>query len=221
MITGFTRQKLAFKPSLAEHGQVLALHPDVQPDELLLSSEVCTIGRSPLVCQVIVENNKIVSRVHAKIERQGPRYVLLDANSVNGTFVNGRRIYEAHLLADGDQIGLGSPTALLRFNDPDPTIPILSRLTYNEQTLAFAFNKQPLELSPNQFRLLHHLYQHAGEVCTQESCAEAVWGKDYHSYSDTALHREIANLRKKLRQLDPDVEDMIQTRKGQGYVLDH
>ena len=53
--------------------------------EQILDTDTCTIGRAP-TCQIIVSRN-IVSRVHARIERDGLRYLLHDAGSANGTFV--------------------------------------------------------------------------------------------------------------------------------------
>jgi DNA-binding response OmpR family regulator len=86
--------------------------------------------------------------------------------------------------------------------------------------MTFYLEERPLSLTPQQFRLLSHLYQHAGEVCTRERCAEAIWGRDYDPGMDAdALDRAIANLRAQLRQVDPD-SDLIQTRRGLGYVLE-
>lgn len=47
-----------------------------------------------------------VSRRHARIVERGGRAVVLDDRSMNGTWVNGRRI-EAAMLSDGDVIVLG------------------------------------------------------------------------------------------------------------------
>lgn len=47
-----------------------------------------------------------VSRRHARIVERNGRAVLLDDRSLNGTWVNGRRI-EAAILSDGDEILLG------------------------------------------------------------------------------------------------------------------
>jgi pSer/pThr/pTyr-binding forkhead associated (FHA) protein len=84
-----------------------------QPASYLLEANLCTIGRSPL-CQLLIAH-PIVSRLHAKIERQGAHYLLSDVGSVNGTFLNGRRLGKPHLLLDGDLIGLGSAVPILRF----------------------------------------------------------------------------------------------------------
>jgi pSer/pThr/pTyr-binding forkhead associated (FHA) protein len=78
-----------------------------------LETDLCTIGRSPLCCLRIA--HPVVSRLHARIERQGAVYLLSDMGSANGTYLNGRRLDKAHRLLDGDLIGLGSAVPLLRF----------------------------------------------------------------------------------------------------------
>ena len=58
------------------------------------------IGRSA-TCQVCFPKDlAIVSRVHARIVREGNRFMLMD-QSTNGTFVNGKQVKEA-ILKDGD-----------------------------------------------------------------------------------------------------------------------
>jgi len=198
-------------------GRLIALHQDVQEREYTLEKDVYTIGRSA-TCQIVVPLN-VVSRLHAKIERVGPRYVLSDVGSANGTFVNSRQIHTQHLLKDRDMIGLGAPAPLLRFVDPDPTSVPASRLRYDDQTMTFFLEGQAVDLSPAQFRLLHYLYQHAGTVCTRESCAQAIWGRDYDPPLDTeALDRAISNLRGQLRKIAAKA-DLIETRRGLGYLL--
>jgi pSer/pThr/pTyr-binding forkhead associated (FHA) protein len=49
-----------------------------------------------------------VSRRHARIRIGGERTTLLDLDSKNGTWVNGRRVEGEADLADGDEIRLGS-----------------------------------------------------------------------------------------------------------------
>jgi DNA-binding response OmpR family regulator len=190
----------------------------VQPAKFYLMNDVSTIGRSPQ-CDVVVES-KIVSRLHARVERNGPRYLLYDNHSANGTFVNGRRLREPHVLQDEDQIGLSRPTPVLFFADADPTVIIPGQLLYDEGSMTFFLNKKPLELTLAQFRLLFHLYQHAGDVCTRESCAEVLWGRDYDPGLDAeALDQTISKLRQKFREISPEAE-IVKTVRGLGYVLD-
>ncbi len=100
--------------------RLIALFKSIQPDEYVMVADVCTIGRS-LTCDIIVPAGS-VSRRHARIERRGTHYFLCDAGSSHGTFVNGRRIQEPHLLRDQDLISLSSDAPVLRFEDPDSTL---------------------------------------------------------------------------------------------------
>jgi DNA-binding response OmpR family regulator len=204
-------------PPPNEFAHFLALNEDVQPAEYALEADICTIGRSP-ACQIIV-SRQIVSRLHARIERAGPRYMLRDAGSANGTYINGLRLHEPYLLRHRDLVGLGDTTAVLRFIDPDPTSQRPDLLRYDERRVAFFLREQPLELTRNQFRLLHHLYQHLGDVCTRESCAEAIWGREYEPGLDAqTLDGVCRDLRRRLRDINPSA-DYIKTHRGFGYEL--
>jgi DNA-binding response OmpR family regulator len=145
---------------------------------------------------------------------------LQDTGSANGTFVNGSRIYTPHTLQNDDLIGLGSPAPLLRFFDPDPTVVSAQRLHYDERKMVFYLSNQEIVLTQSQLRLMLHLYQHAGEVCSRESCAQAIWGRDYDPGMDAgALDEAIGKLRKQIYQVDPDAK-LITTRRGAGYTLE-
>jgi DNA-binding response OmpR family regulator len=197
--------------------RLVAVAADVRPDDLVLDRESVAIGRSPLADVVVPRNT--ISRIHARITREGPRYLLADAGSANGTFVNGQVLHGPHLLSNNDAIGLGDGTTILRFIDPDPTVSTANRLRYDERTLSFSLAGQPLELTPNQLRLLLHLYQQRGQVVSRESCAEAIWGREYDPGLDAdALDRVVSNLRGILRKIDP-ASELLQTRRGLGYLL--
>lgn len=204
--------------SIPQVRQLIALNKAIEPQKYTLEPDICTIGRSAS-CNVIVPSN-IVSRLHAKIEFNNGRYVLHDCNSANGTYVNRRRIFSSYALQDKDHIGLGDPTPLLAFIDPDRTALLRPRLDYDDQQMLFTLNYQPLTLSPAQFKLLSYLFEHAGQVCTREACAQVIWGRDYDPGLDAdALDRALATLRQQLRRVDPSA-DLIQTRRGLGYILE-
>ncbi|HEY7035918.1 MAG TPA: FHA domain-containing protein [Thermomicrobiales bacterium] len=204
--------------------RLVALDDAIQPPQLLLTDDPCTIGRAD--GNRVVVPRQTVSRLHAVIGREGDRFVLRDLGSRNGTFVNGLLLDGPRTLADRDAIGLGAPDALLRFVD-DVTVPASAttagtappRLTYDDRLLRFAFDSRPLDLTPNEFRLLLHLYRRLGAVCSRESCAAAIWGDDYPPGRDAdALDKVVSTLRGKLRRLDP-AADLVQTRPGYGYTL--
>jgi pSer/pThr/pTyr-binding forkhead associated (FHA) protein len=51
-------------------------------------------------------NERAVSRKHCRVDYDGEFYWLVDCESHNGTFVNGRRVSRS-LLYDGDEIRIG------------------------------------------------------------------------------------------------------------------
>ena len=62
------------------------------------------IGRSRS-CHLVLRSDQ-VSRLHARIYREGPTFVIEDLGSRNGTFVNEQRIAR-HVLSPGDTIRIG------------------------------------------------------------------------------------------------------------------
>jgi DNA-binding response OmpR family regulator len=199
---------------------LIALKDDIKPNMYTVTQDVSIIGRDEEMCQIVVPD-KQVSRIHATIERKGVYCYLHDANSANGTFVNGRRIREPHLLRDQDTLGLGPGPALLRFDDSEKTTQVLPRLYYDEATMKFFLNKEALALTPNEFRLFYHLYKHIGEVCLRRSCAEAVWEREYDpGPDDEGLHKLITKIRKKLAMIDPEAREILVNHHGMGYQLD-
>ena len=62
------------------------------------------IGRSP-ECQIFLDD-VTVSRRHAELDRTGDTFTIRDLGSLNGTYVNRRRI-EATVLQDDDELQIG------------------------------------------------------------------------------------------------------------------
>jgi hypothetical protein len=69
-----------------------------------LQGDRMTVGRRP--DSDIFLDDVTVSRDHAIIVRRGSDYHLDDCGSLNGTYVNRRRI-ESHRLSDGDELQVG------------------------------------------------------------------------------------------------------------------
>jgi hypothetical protein len=69
-----------------------------------LEGDRMTIGRRP--DSHVFLDDVTVSRDHALVVRRGGEYHLDDLGSLNGTYVNRRRI-ESHHLADGDELQVG------------------------------------------------------------------------------------------------------------------
>jgi predicted component of type VI protein secretion system len=75
---------------------------------------VLTIGRSA-ECDVALEWDEQVSRVHAELRRVGPGWTVSDGGlSRNGSFVNGARLTDRRRLSDGDTMCFGRTAVLFR-----------------------------------------------------------------------------------------------------------
>lgn len=75
--------------------------------ELILDKDPIRIGRKPE--NELSIDNMAVSGLHAAISEQDGEYFVEDMSSLNGTFVNGRKIVK-HLLKNGDEILIGKHT---------------------------------------------------------------------------------------------------------------
>jgi FHA domain/zinc-ribbon domain len=74
-------------------------------ESFLLSDERTLIGRSP-ECEVFLDD-VTVSRRHSAIGRNGDAFTIEDLGSLNGTFVNRRRIESTTELEDDDELQIG------------------------------------------------------------------------------------------------------------------
>jgi predicted component of type VI protein secretion system len=79
--------------------------------ELALSGGTVTIGRQP--DNDLCIDNPAVSGHHAKVYAEGDHFVIEDADSFNGMYVNGQRISKA-VLMDGDNVTIGKHTIEFR-----------------------------------------------------------------------------------------------------------
>ncbi|QWR77645.1 FHA domain-containing protein [Candidatus Magnetomonas plexicatena] len=75
--------------------------------EVVIDKDVITVGRKPT--NDIHVDNLAVSGVHAKVFKKDDQYYIEDLSSLNGTFVNGRKI-SVHALHDADVIIIGKHT---------------------------------------------------------------------------------------------------------------
>ncbi len=70
-----------------------------------ITKDQTVLGRDP-ACDVVVADGS-VSRRHARIERRGPGFAVVDQGSANGTFLDSQRVAESELKA-GQELRLGA-----------------------------------------------------------------------------------------------------------------
>src|SRR5215212_5510737 len=93
---------------------------DGAEERIKLAQDLTTLGRSDS-CAVVIAL-PVISRLHARIELQHDRYLLFDAGSANGTYLNGERLEHERQLSTADTIWIGSDEVALSFSDPDETL---------------------------------------------------------------------------------------------------
>jgi len=74
-------------------------------EKIELGTNPTLLGR--LKAATLCLDNETVSRRHCMIKHAADGYVVVDLDSVNGTYVNGKRVKEKRL-ADGDVIQVGN-----------------------------------------------------------------------------------------------------------------
>ena len=82
--------------------------------EVMLSKDETTIGRAES-CDIGLFGDNSVERTHARIQLTKNQYVLADAETPGGTFLNGKPLKKPTALRDGDAIGVGN--CVLRFGE--------------------------------------------------------------------------------------------------------
>lgn len=111
--------------------------------------------------------------------------------------------------------------ALLRRSE-DEIMPLSSVMSFNDGELLIDSVKHemkkdghPVNLTPNEFKILMALVKYPQKAFTREELVSIVLGEDYEGY-DRTIDTHIKNLRQKLEQ-DPKAPKYILTVYGIGY----
>ena len=189
-----------------------------------------TIGREP-ACDIVITDRQI-SRYHARLHVNTMGVLLEDLASKNGTFLNEKRVVEPQYVQDGDMITvalvqhfvfLGSDTTMPMTYESPIVTPVLSgiNLDYKSRRVWIAGNEVIPPLSLYQFRMLHALYESAGEVVSRDELFEKIWGHDaVEGISDQALDALTRRVRDRIGMYDPDTEYIV-TVRGSGLRLEN
>lgn len=194
--------------------------------EFRLEGEVISIGRGADCTLTLAD--LYASRHHARIERRGDDYVVVDDGSRNGTFVGDERINGPHVLSPGDEISIGN-TNLMYLEESLEAVgtAILQPLPEQTQTSPIRVDVRTWEvwveghslkekLSPLEFKLLAYLCSHPDAVSTRDELGAELWGEG--AYTHEMLRQVVHRLKRRLEP-DPANPRYITTVPGVGYRL--
>jgi two-component system, OmpR family, response regulator len=85
-------------------------------------------------------------------------------------------------------------------------------LTLDSRQMRVSVNGAPVNLSPQEYRLVRYLMHNAGRVVTQLELTEHLYAQDFERESN-AIEVLVGRVRRKLGV------DVIETRRGFGYVI--
>ena len=108
---------------------------------------------------------------------------------------------------------------LRRTYDMVGKIPVLEHrgaiLNLNDTTLTF--QKEHVELTKNEFRILQTLMENKGKIVSRDTLMTRLWQTDSYVEENT-LTVNITRLRKKLENIG--LEEFITTKVGSGYLIE-
>ncbi len=195
-----------------------------------LINDAVTIGRDE-TCGVVVPDRQ-VSRFHARLLVKDEGVMLEDLGSKNGTFYEGKRVDGPIYIQDGGLIQialvqnfvfLSSDSTMPLGQGLLPVEPMGGRLFLDVRSRRVWIDSDEIvpPLSVPQFRLLHTLYEHRGQVVSRDELVNAIWGEDEsEGVSEEALDALVRRLRDRLSSIDAD-HAYIVTVRGHGLRLDN
>ena len=94
----------------------------------------------------------------------------------------------------------------------------IGQVTVDLQAHSVARDGKPVELSPREFALLETLARNRGQVLSRDQLLERVWGYEADPQGNI-VDLYVHYLRRKLDPERIDVEPVIRTVRGSGYVM--
>lgn len=191
------------------------------PQRWMIEKTRVTLGR--LADNDVVLADRLVSRHHATIVRNGSQFQLEDMGSTNGTYVNGERISGCYTLQDGDTIQV-PPRFQLRFVDSSSTVPLSGRplrLEIDEAEKIVTIGDFPVDLSVAQYVLLGLLKSNEGKVVSRREIVRHVWAdEEAIGITNQAIDALVRRLRERLAEVDAQ-HTYIHTVRGHGFKFEN
>jgi two-component system catabolic regulation response regulator CreB len=102
--------------------------------------------------------------------------------------------------------------------DPAPASRTGGLLEHDPVAMRIRCAGRALELTAHEYKLLLVLLGSPGRVFTRDQLLDRAWD-DPGAVTDRTIDAHIKSIRAKLRAIDPSAAELIQTRRGLGYLL--
>ncbi|MCD8352309.1 MAG: FHA domain-containing protein [Planctomycetaceae bacterium] len=120
--------------------RIKILEPDRPERNLVYTTGVDIIMGRASTCDVRIENDPMISRLHAGVHIDPPRIAIRDLGSRNGIVINGirfdgvvnQRLIKRRALRDGDTVVLGRTSVQVEIADDTDLAPVPSRTSLHE-----------------------------------------------------------------------------------------
>ena len=98
------------KPAKSDATMKLVSMKTSEPFQLEVKKDSFVIGKNPAAVDGVISFNKMISRVHCRIDKHGERYMISDLQSANGTYVNRVKLVpnHPHAIKHGDVVRLAN-----------------------------------------------------------------------------------------------------------------
>ncbi|MBZ9632745.1 response regulator transcription factor [Clostridium sp. FP1] len=118
------------------------------------------------------------------------------------------------------EILMAKINALIRrtysYADAQTNVLQYKNIVLNMKDNSVFFKDKRVELSRNEFSILYLLMKNNGNLISRDKIMRSLW-EDESFVDDNTLTVNINRLRKKLENIE--LEDLIKTKKGQGYII--
>ncbi|MBU3146127.1 response regulator transcription factor [Clostridium sp. CF012] len=118
------------------------------------------------------------------------------------------------------EILMAKINALIRrtysYADAQTNVLQYKNIVLNMKDNSVFFKDKRVELSRNEFSILYLLMKNNGNLISRDKIMRSLW-EDESFVDDNTLTVNINRLRKKLENIQ--LEDLIKTKKGQGYII--
>jgi hypothetical protein len=106
----------AMRPNMSQPPRFTWKTTDGATHDFEMTATEISIGRAP-TCDIVLNDDQMVSRRHAMVRRQGSIVTVVDLGSSNGTLINGSEIHDAPPLTDGDHLTIGDYDLIFTVTD--------------------------------------------------------------------------------------------------------